>query len=146
MPAANYDEQFTLYRAGRVDALWQFMGIPSPSIQAAHAERPLKVLPLPSGLIARLAERGWAAAELPPGAYGGMVERPIPTVAMGTSLGFHAGLAEEIVFAITSAICEHPERVWRIHEAAADFDPKLASHNPGGPLHPGAARYFASRR
>ena len=39
-PAANYDEQLALYQAGAVDVLWQFMGIPSPAIQAARAQAP----------------------------------------------------------------------------------------------------------
>ena len=47
IPAMNYDEQFALYARGEVNALWQFMGIPSPSIQAAHALRPLHMLPFP---------------------------------------------------------------------------------------------------
>jgi hypothetical protein len=40
VPAANYHEQLALYQADAVDVLWQFMGIPSPAIQAAHALRP----------------------------------------------------------------------------------------------------------
>jgi len=31
VPARSYDEQLALYSAGTVNALWQFMGIPSPS-------------------------------------------------------------------------------------------------------------------
>jgi hypothetical protein len=31
IPAMNYDEQLALYARGEVNALWQFMGIPSPS-------------------------------------------------------------------------------------------------------------------
>jgi TRAP-type uncharacterized transport system substrate-binding protein len=65
--AANYDEQLRLYRDGAVDALWQFMGIPSPSIKEAHRLRPLRAVGLPRGLIARLAALGWSPAELPGG-------------------------------------------------------------------------------
>ena len=144
MPADNYHQQLALYRDGKVDALWQFMGIPSPSIQEAHAARPVKPLPLPPDLIARLTALGWAAAELPTGAYGA-VTAPVPTVSMGTSLGFHASVPVEVVFAITEVICDHPERVWAIHPAAAAFDPARAHLDPGGPLHEGAARYFQAR-
>ena len=45
IPAMDYDEQLALYARSEVNALWQFMGIPSPSIQAAQALRPLKLLP-----------------------------------------------------------------------------------------------------
>lgn len=144
VPAANYHEQLALYRAGRVDGLWQFMGVPSPSILAAQASRPLKVLPLSERLIRELVPRGWTAAKLAPGAYG-MVERPIPTVSMGTSLGFHASVPDDVVHAIVETICEHPDEVRRVHEAASGFDPRASARNLGGPLHAGAERYYRSR-
>ena len=141
VPAANYDEQLALYRAGEVDALWQFMAIPSPSIRQAHASRPLRALPLPEDLIARLAALGWERAALPAGAYG-MVTRPVATVSMGTSLGFHAAVSDDTVHAVVGAICDHPARVRAIHPAAEHFDPARAHASHGGPLHPGAARYY----
>jgi hypothetical protein len=144
VPAVNYHEQLALYEAGTVDVLWQFMGIPSPAIQAAHALRSLKALALPPALIAMLESLGWTAAYLPAGAYG-IVAEPVATVAMGTSLGFHASVPTDVVFAITRALCEHPERVRDIHPAARQFDPAQAALQAGAPLHPGAARYFRTR-
>jgi len=141
IPADNYHQQVALYREGKVDALWQFMGIPSPSIQEAHAARPIKPAALPPGLIGRLTKLGWSAAELPVGAYG-VVATPVPTVSMGTSLGFHASVPAAVVHAVVAAICDHPERVRAIHPAAASFDPACAHLDAGGPLHEGAARYF----
>jgi hypothetical protein len=51
---------------------------------------------------------------------------------------------EELIFTLTQAICEKPEviRNWGAHHAR--FDPKTAWKNVGGPLHPGADRYFKS--
>jgi hypothetical protein len=51
VPAMSYDEQLSLYAQNTVNALWQFMAIPSPSIQAAHTLYSLKVLPFPHSLI-----------------------------------------------------------------------------------------------
>jgi hypothetical protein len=144
LPATNYDEQLALYQAGTVDMLWQFMGIPSPAIQAAHALRPLKALALPPALIATLEGSGWTAAHLPAGAYG-IVAEPVATVTMGTSLGFHVSVPTDVVFAITRTLCEHPERVRAIHPAARPFDPAQAPLRAGGPLHPGAEGYFRSK-
>jgi uncharacterized protein len=141
VPAMNYEAQLALYTRHEVNALWQFMGIPSPSIQSAHRLRPLKVLPFPDSLIVALEELGWTPAVLPAGAYGA-VEQPVPTVAMGTSLGFHASVPEDIVYAITSVICEHVDRVQQIHPAAQQFNPTVAHLQSQGSLHPGAARYF----
>ncbi len=144
VPAGNYHQQVALYREGRVDALWQFMAIPSPSIAEAHAARPLRPVALPNDLVARIAASGWTAAELPAGAYG-VVTGAIPTVAMGTSLGFHASLPASVALAITATICDQPERVHVIHPAAATFDSTRAHLDPGGPLHEGAASYYEER-
>jgi TRAP transporter TAXI family solute receptor len=141
IPADNYYEQLDLYQRGKVDALWQFMGIPSPSIQEANANRPIRVLPTGAGLIEDLVQRGWIAAEIPTGAYG-VVNSPIPTVSMGTSLGFHSAVPDQVVLDITTTICEHAAEVRAIHPAASDFDPGKACDDPGGPLHPGAEGYF----
>ena len=144
IPAASYDEQLALYARSEVNALWQFMGVPSPSIQAAHALRPLKVLPFPPSFVAELEPLGWTPAMMPTGAYetDGSAR---PTVAMATSLGFHVSVDEDVVYAITSAICEHADRVRQIHPAAQSFVPGRAHLQPHGPLHPGAARYFRER-
>ncbi len=141
VPANSYDEQLALYRAGAVNALWQFMAIPSPSIEAAGELRPLRPLPFAESLVATLEHLGWTPATLPEGAYG-IVDRRIPTVSMGTSLGFHAGVADDVVYRIVRTICELGERVRRIHPAASGFDPAAAHRLSRGPLHAGAARYF----
>ena len=141
IPAMDYDEQLALYARSEVNALWQFMGIPSPSIQAAHALRPLKLLPFPPSFITELEHLGWTAAVMPAVAYeaGGLAS---PTVAMATSLGFHASVGEDVVYAITRVICDHADRVRQLHPAAQHFAPTRAHLHAHGPLHPGAARYF----
>ena len=144
IPAMNYDEQLELYARREVNALWQFMGIPSPSIQAAHRLRPLRPLPFPESFIAKLQGAGWTAATMPAGAYGAD-DPPVPTIAMATSLGFHASVAEEVVYAITRVICDHADRVRQIHPAARNFEAATAHLHGHGPLHPGAVRYFEDR-
>jgi TRAP-type uncharacterized transport system substrate-binding protein len=47
-------------------------------------------------LIAALERLGWTPATLPTGAYS-VVDRPVETVAMGTSLGFHADVPDDVV-------------------------------------------------
>jgi TRAP transporter TAXI family solute receptor len=120
------------------------MGIPSPSIQAAHTLRPLKMLPFPPSFITELGHEGWTAAVMPTEAYAAPGQT-LPTVAMTTSLGFHASVAEDVVYAITSVICDYADRVRQIHPAAQDFAPTHAHLQRHGPLHPGAVRYFQSK-
>lgn len=81
---------------------------------------------------------------MPEGAYvaQGMM---VPTVAMTTSLGFHASVADDVVYAITSVICDFAERVRQIHPAAQYFEPSRAYLQGHGTIHPGAARYFQNK-
>jgi len=53
-------------------------------------------------------------------------------------------VAEDVIFTLTKAICEKPDviRNWGAHHVT--FEPKTAWKNVGGPLHPGAERYFKS--
>jgi hypothetical protein len=144
IPAMHYDEQLALYARGEVNALWQFMGVPSPSLQAAHALRPLKMLAFPEEFIAAMERMGWTAAALPAAAYRAD-EQAVATLAMATSLGFHASVADDVVHAITSVICDHADRVRQIHPAARHFEPERAHVQGHDPLHPGAARYFQEK-
>jgi TRAP-type uncharacterized transport system substrate-binding protein len=61
--ARNYNEQLALYEREEMDGFWQFMAIPSPSIQAAHSIRPIKLLSLPQDFIQKLEQLGWTSAE-----------------------------------------------------------------------------------
>ena len=81
---------------------------------------------------------------VPEGAYDA-IEKPVVTVSMGTSLGFHASVPDDVLFSIVEAICEHPGRVQAMHPAALNFDPEQAYLGSGGPLHPGAEKYFKTK-
>jgi len=140
--AANYDQQLELYRSGEVNALWQFMGVPSPSVAAANDARPLKLLGMPQTLVQHLETLGWAADQITTGAYG-IVREPVPTISMGTTLGFHSGVPEDLAHAITSVVCDNPDLVAAIHPAANGFDPANAATNPRGPIHSGSVRYYS---
>jgi TRAP-type uncharacterized transport system substrate-binding protein len=87
---------------------------------------------------------GWTAATMPAGAYGAD-DPPVPTIAMATSLGFHASVAEDVAHAIVSVIADHGDRVRQIHPAAGSFEVARAHLDGHGPLHPGAARYFRDK-
>lgn len=144
LPAANYDEQLALFERGEVNALWQFMGVPSPSILRAAARRPLRFLPLPESYYHRMVPRGFSVGTLDPAWYGAAGD-PVVTLTMSTLLGTHAGVPDDVVAAVAQTLAEHPERVAAIHPAAAGLQ---AAHLAGcapESLHPGArAAYQAA--
>src|SRR6266545_3621812 len=103
------------------------------------------MLPFPPSFITELEHAGWTAAVMPAGDYRADMQAG-PTVAMATSLGFHVSVTEDVVYAITSVICDYADRVRQIHPAAHHFTPTHAHLQGHGRLHPGAARYFQEKR
>lgn len=141
IPAANYDEQLALFERGEVNTLWQFMGVPSPSIARATTLRPLRFLPLPESYYHRMVPRGFAVGTLDPAWYGA-AGNPVVTLTMSTLLGTHAGVPDEIVAAVAATLAEHSDRVAAIHPAAAGLQAaRLADCAPES-LHPGARAIY----
>jgi hypothetical protein len=56
----------------------------------------------------------------------------------------HAGLPEDVAYALVKAFFESPLEMTRASELAGMVDPDLAPATPI-PLHPGAARYYRER-
>ena len=59
-----------------------------------------------------------------------------------TTFVVNKDVPEDIVYNRTKAICENTDRVKEIHQSCKTFDPKIAWKDGGGPVHPGAEKYY----
>jgi TRAP transporter TAXI family solute receptor len=82
-------------------------------------------------------------ARIPAGVYPGQVEA-VETIGVDSVLVCHAGLPEDVAYALVKAFFESPLELTRASELAGMVDPDLAPATPI-PLHPGAARYYRER-
>jgi TRAP transporter TAXI family solute receptor len=73
------------------------------------------------------------------------VKADTPHMAEAVILVIRRDLPAEAVYALTKAILENPDRIRGIHQTYAGFDPALAWKDLGGPLHPGAEKYYKDR-
>ncbi|NLU10021.1 MAG: TAXI family TRAP transporter solute-binding subunit [Tepidanaerobacter acetatoxydans] len=94
-------------------------------------------------LINKLVESGWDRTIMPAGTWKGQ-DKDIKTVGSGQVLLCSKNLPNDIVYAMTKAICEGKEILASAHNAMSVFDPTIAWQESkcGAPLHPGAEQYY----
>lgn len=94
-------------------------------------------------VIEKLLEEGWDENVMPAGTWRGQ-DKDIKTVGSGQVLLCSKDLPDEIVYAMTKAICEGKDVLASAHSAMSVFDPAVAWQESkcGAPLHPGAEQYF----
>lgn len=143
----GYSDQVSLFKDRHINAVFQNIAVPSPSIMEAKIYRPLRVLSLSKELLDYLHEDyAFDESVIPVGTYGGeVVKQQITTTAMYQTLMAHADVPEEAIYKITKALCENVDKVYAVHHGCRIFDPKTACKDLGGPLHPGAERYYREK-
>jgi TRAP transporter TAXI family solute receptor len=142
----GYAEQARLLTDGHIDAVFQNSPIPSSSlIEISHA-RPIRILPLPETLVDEMTREGWVRQQIPRKAYErALGEGPVATVGYTMPFIVNAAVPDDLVHAITRALCENPQETRSVHRSWRQFDPETAWRDTGLALHPGAARYFREK-
>ncbi len=73
------------------------------------------------------------------------VSQDTPVMAEANVLLVRKDLAEDTVYNITRVICENADAIRSVGGAYTNFDPSLMPKTVGGPLHPGAEKYFREK-
>jgi TRAP-type uncharacterized transport system substrate-binding protein len=64
---------------------------------------------------------------------------------MGTTIIVSAAMADNLAYTITKTINDNADRVRKLHDSLADYDPSKGWLHLGVALHPGAARYYREK-
>lgn len=135
----SYSEASSLIRDGHADA---YCGPIMPAIVELTVSRKMKMLPVKASVLDALtAEYKYGRAVIPKGAYY-FVKQDTPVMAESPILIVREDLPEDVVYAITKAICTNPGRIRESGQTYAQFAPENAPRIAGGPIHPGALRYY----
>lgn len=113
-----------------------------PAIVELSKTRELKMLPLDKKVLDELVETyGYATSVMTKGSYSWITE-DVTVLGEPNILLLRSDVPEEIVYSMTKLICTKPDiiRSWGNHHVK--FTPQEAPQHIGGPLHPGAARYY----
>lgn len=139
----GYSDQATLMKDRHANAMFQNIAVPSAAVMEVKIGQDLVLLTFPEDLRKFLNEKyGFALGDIQAGSYEGTVEKDTPSLLCITTFIVNKDVPDEIVYKITKAICENTDRVRAIHDSCKIFDPKIAWKDGGGPVHPGAEKYY----
>jgi uncharacterized protein len=131
--------------ANEIDAFFEVAGFPVPAVADVAAATPIRLLPIPADVAARLtaAYPFLMTDMIPAGTYPG-VEDNTETVAVTALWIVGAGVPDDLVYAITKALWQTSTLRLLAGAHSAGRRIALASALTGVviPLHPGAARYY----
>jgi len=135
----------SLIKDGHADALVLYTSMPAPAYQEIALSKPIRLLDIGEDVAEQLAEEfGYAVFNLPEGTYRGHDQDAV-SLGGGIILVVDKRLPEDLIYNITKLINspEGQKRIGSIHaDIEKDFVPEKAAQALGGPLHPGAERYY----
>ena len=135
-----FAESVELMKNRQLDATLQSAGLGVASIRDLATAVPIVVVEVPSDVVAK-AGAPYVAATIPAGTYEGQTA-DVAAATVQNYLVTHAGVSEDVVYAMTKALFEHLDDMVAAHAAAKAIKLENAAQNPPAPLHPGAERYF----
>lgn len=128
---------------GNLDASLITAGTPTSSITELANGHDIMIVPLTGPSIAKLQEVQpyYASAILPAGSYRG-IDADVETLAVRAIWATHAGLDDDIAYAMVKALYENTETLAKVHVMGGQISLATALESVSIPLHPGAERYY----
>ncbi|MEA4884716.1 MAG: TAXI family TRAP transporter solute-binding subunit [Clostridia bacterium] len=135
----SYSDASSLISDGHADA---YCGPIMPAIVELSVSRKVKMLPVKLQVLDQMTGKyKYGRSVIPKNAYY-FVKADTPVMTESPILIVRADLPEDIVYTITKAICTNPERIRESGKTYAGFAPRITANIAGGPIHPGALRYY----
>jgi TRAP transporter TAXI family solute receptor len=135
----SYSEAANLLKDGHAD-VW--LGPMVPPILEWTVSKDVKFLPIKQPVLDALKEKHKYGIATVPAGYWEFVKKPTPIMTESIMITVSKKLPEDMVYAITKTISEHPDVVRKVHRLYEPYDPKRGCEITGGPMHPGAVRYY----
>ena len=140
----GYNDQADLMKDKHINAVWQNISAPSPSLSDVMRSRTIRVLALSENTRRQLIDKfAFADRSIPAKVYGN--DKPIPSVASVTTLYSNVKVADDPVYIITRVLLENPGKIHQAQASAEVLVPETAWKETGAELHPGAVRYYKER-
>jgi len=138
----SYAEASNLIKDGHADA---WIGPMVSAIVELTTTVKMKMLPIKESVLDTLKkEYSYVKIVLPKNKYY-FVAKDTPHMAEAVIVVVQKALGNEAVYAFTKEVLENPDRIRNIHKTYSQFDPTTAWQNLGGPLHPGAEKYYKEK-
>ncbi len=140
----GYNDQADLMKDKHINAVWQNISAPSPSLADVMNSRTIRIIPLSDNLRRQLVEKfAFADRPIPAKTYGN--DKPIPSVASITTLYTNTKVADDPVYVVTRLLLENPGKIHETQAGTEVLVPESACKDTGAELHPGAVRYYKEK-
>lgn len=135
----SYAEAGSLIKDGHAD-IW--CGPMVPPILEVTVTHKMKYFPIKQPVLEALKDKyKYGIATLPKG-YWEFIEKPTPIMTEAIIMIVRKGLPDDMVYTIAKTLSTNPDVIRKSHRIYKPFDPKRAAEIDGGPIHPGALRYY----
>jgi len=136
----SYADVTNLIKDGHLHA-WMGPLFGTPAIEELVLTYKVKLLPVKEEVIDALKRYGYSKMIIEKGTYY-FVNENTPFLAEKMILVVRKDLSDDIVYEITKIICENPEAIRGAGGLYALYNPTQSYDIVGGPIHPGAEKYF----
>ena len=135
----SYADAASLISDGHADAI---IAVSVPAVHELVQKVKMKWLAPEEAIVEKMVEKyGYSKNAVPKGAYPWAAEDSW-TIGEPNIIIAATDIPEKVAYTITKAICESPETIRNFGTHYKDFDAKSAWKNLGGPMHPGAEKFF----
>ncbi|WP_417433023.1 TAXI family TRAP transporter solute-binding subunit [Kiloniella sp.] len=140
---SSFSQSVEKIKDGNLDASLITAGAPTSSVTELANGHEIKVIPLSGPAIAKLQEKQpyYVNSILPAGSYKG-IDKDVETLAVRAIWATHAGVSDDIIYAVTKALYENTETLGKVHPKGKEIAAKTALQSVSIPVHPGAAKYY----
>ena len=138
----SYAEASNLIKDGHADA---WIGPMVSAIMELTVTVKMKMLPIKESVLDKLKnDHNYVKITLPKDRYY-FVGKDTPHTAEVVIVITRKDAPAEAIYQFTKEVLENSDRIRKIHKTYSEFDPRNAWQNVGGPLHPGAEKYYREK-
>lgn len=135
-----FGESVELIKNRQLDATLQSAGLGVASLRDLANAVKIVVVPVPAEVVAKIGDAAYQASVIPANTYQGQTA-DVPTARIRNILVTHAGVSDDVVYAMTKTMFDNLDHLVSAHAAAKGIVKEDATAVPL-PMHPGAARYY----
>jgi TRAP transporter TAXI family solute receptor len=136
-----FGESVELMKNRQLDATLQSAGLGVASIRDLATSVPIVIVPIGADVVAKVGDPAYQPAVIPANTYGGQTA-DVATAAIPNFLITHAGVSDDLAYAMAKQMYENLETLYAAHNAAKVIKRENALKGMPVPLHPGAERYY----
>lgn len=143
---SSFSQSAEKIKDGNLNASLITAGSPTSSIVELSNSHAVNIIPLTGAPIDKLRESQpyYAKTILPAGTYKG-IDKDVETIAVRAIWGTHAGLSDDVAYAVTKALYENTDTLAKVHVKGKEITLQTALESISIPLHPGAERYYREK-